>query len=147
MTGRETSTPGTQAECDLAAPTSGKMRVALDIDDTITRHPIFFSFLSNALVDSGHEVYIISYREGQEDVETDLAADGISFTEVVLPTPDDLDRDGFYGWKAATCRRLGVEVFFEDMPEVVNELDTDVLAFVPYDADLGGLRYVDQPET
>ena len=34
------------------------MRVALDIDDTITLHPEFIAFLSNALLAAGHGVYI-----------------------------------------------------------------------------------------
>lgn|GEM_PF-1056982 len=123
------------------------MRVALDIDDTITRHPEFFAFLSKALIDSGNEVYIISFRQGQEEVEADLAAYGISFTEVILPTNEDLEREGFYEWKAVTCRRLGIEIFFEDMPEVVNKLDPHVLALVPFDADLGRLTYVEEHVT
>ncbi len=45
--------------------------------------------------------------------------------------------------EATVCRRLGIEVFFEDMPEVVNKLDPDVLALVPFDADLGRLTYID----
>ena len=122
------------------------MRIALDIDDTITRHPQFFAFLSKALVDSGHEVYIISYRQGQQEVEADLAALGISFTEVVLPSDEDLDREGFYEWKAVACRRLGIEIFFEDMPEVINELDPSILALVPFDADLGRLTYINEPK-
>ena len=79
----------------------------LAIDDTITRHKEFFAFLSNALIDSGNQVYIISYRQGQREVEADLAAYGISFTEVVLPTSEEL-REGFYERIATACRRLGV---------------------------------------
>ncbi len=122
------------------------MRIALDIDDTITRHPQFFAFLSKALIDSDHKVYIISYRQGQEEVKADLAGYGISFTKLVLPSNDDLDHEGFYQWKATACRRLGIEVFFEDMPEVVNELDANVLALVPFDADLGRLTYIEEQE-
>ena len=82
----------------------------------------------------------------QQEVEADLASYGIAFTEVVLPKGEDLTREGFYAWKAATCRRLGIEVFFEDMPEVVNELDPSVLALVPFDPNLGRLMYIEQQE-
>lgn len=147
VTAGESAKAGPEAYEELAKSKPRSMRVALDIDDTITRHPEFFAFLSKALIDSGNEVYIISYRQGQQEVEADLAVYGISFTEVVLPTTEDLGREGFYEWKAATCRRLGIEVFFEDMPEVVNELDSNVLALVPFDPDLGRLTYVEKLET
>ena len=48
--------------------------------------------------------------------------------------------------KAATCQRLGIGVVLEDMPEVVNDLDANILAFVPFDADLGRLTYVEQQQ-
>jgi len=132
-----TGKTGPQADEESAKSQPTSMCVALDIDGTITRHPQFFAFLSKALIDSGHAVYIISFRGGQEEVEADLASLGISFTEVVLPTSEDIGREGFYGWKASVCRRLGIEVFFEDMPEVINALDRNVLALVPFDAELG----------
>jgi len=148
MTTSDSAKLGRQLDAKTATGETDTMRVALDIDDTITRHPRFFAFLSKALIRAGHSVYIISYRQGQEEVEADLAAFGISFTEVVLPSSEDLAREGFYEWKAAACKRLGVEVFFEDMPEVINELDKSVVAFVPFDAGLGRLTYVEeQPPT
>ena len=48
--------------------------------------------------------------------------------------------------KAATCQRLGIGVVLEDMPEVVNDLDANILAFVPSDADLGRLTYVEEQD-
>ncbi len=123
------------------------MRVALDIDDTITLHPEFFAFLSNALLAAGHGVYIISFREGQEEVEQDLGAYGVAFTRVILPTNEDLAETGFYEWKASVCRSLRIDIFFEDMPEVINELDPSTIAFVPFDRDLGRLTYVDDSDS
>jgi len=119
------------------------MRVALDIDDTITRHPEFFALVSKALIDAGHAVYVISYREGQDEVEGDLREMGIAFTEVILPAAGELVEQGFYEWKANVCKRLEIGIFFEDMPEVVNELDQSTLGLVPFDPALGRLTYVE----
>ena len=93
---------------------------------------------------TGHGVYIISYREGQEEVENELREYGISFDEVILPRYEDLDHTGFYEWKAETCRRLEIDVFFEDMAEVINELGPPVVAFMPVDRELGRVTYVDE---
>jgi hypothetical protein len=123
------------------------MRVALDIDDTITRCPPFFSLISKALIAAGHQVFVISYRMDQEAVEQELRhVYDLAFSEVILPTSQELDREGFYNWKANACRRLEIDIFFEDMPEVINELDPSVVAFMPYDAYFGKVTYVEQPE-
>ena len=119
------------------------MRIGIDIDDTITRCPEFFALISRALVAGGHEVYVISYREGQEAVRAELGGWGIAYSDVVLPTNEELDNAGFYEWKVQTCRRLKIDVLFEDMPEVINRLDDSVVAFMPYDADLGQVTYQD----
>jgi hypothetical protein len=122
------------------------MRVAFDIDDTITRCPEFFAVISQALMASGHDVYIISYRSGRGAVEHELEGYGIRFRHILLPSDEDLDRFGFYEWKVHACRNLKIDIFFEDMPEVVNGLDASVLAFVPFDPDLGKLDYVETAE-
>ena len=120
------------------------MRVALDIDDTITRCPEFFSFISKAMMAAGHDVYVISYRDNQQAVEEELRdIHNIAFRQVVLPSEDDFRDQGFYEWKANVCRSLKIDIFFEDMPEVVNELDRSVVAFMPFDAGLGRVTYVD----
>jgi hypothetical protein len=124
------------------------MHIAFDIDDTITRCPQFFSIISKALRASGHKVYIISYREDREFAEEDLAEHGITFDELVLPSEQELHRSTSQTWKqeaaqwkAEVCRRLGVEVFFEDMPEVINALDAQTQAFMAVDPSLGRVKY------
>ena len=62
------------------------MRVAFDIDDTITRCPDFFAVISQALMAAGHDVYIISYRSGRGVVEQELEGYGIRFRDVILPS-------------------------------------------------------------
>ena len=112
------------------------MRVALDIDETITKHPEFFAFLSKALMDAGHRVFIVTFRWHREETERDLAQMGISYHELHLEEDQEVFRHtGFYEWKANKCRELGVDVLFEDMTPVAHLLDGDVLTFVPYDKD------------
>ena len=123
------------------------MRVALDIDDTITRCPTFFSLISKALIAAGHDVFVISYRQNREAAEQELKSEyDIAFNEIILPTKEELDKEGFFGWKANACRRLSIDIFFEDMPEVINELDPSVAAFMLVDPALGRVAYVGEQE-
>ena len=109
------------------------MIVAFDIDDTITRHPPFFAFLTRCLLEAGHEVIIITFREDRALVEHDLRQSGILYSQLVTATTDELLAHGPDRWKAAFCRRHGVEIIFEDMPEVLQHMDDDVVAFMPID--------------
>jgi hypothetical protein len=62
------------------------MRIAFDIDDTITRCPQFFAVVSKALMAAGHKVYIVSHREDRGFTEEDLAEYCVCFNELILPT-------------------------------------------------------------
>ena len=86
------------------------------------------------------------YRQEKRELDADLAAFGIWFTELVLPTNEDLGCGGFCEWKATACHRLDVESFFVEMPEGANGVDPNVLAFVPFDADPGRLTYLEKQE-
>lgn len=119
------------------------MRVAFDIDDTITLCPEFFALISKALMDAGHDVFIISYRMDQQATEEELRNSGIVFREVLLlgDTGDECTEVDFYEWKAEMCRKLKIDIFFEDMPEVINELDDSTIAFMPVDRSWGRVEY------
>jgi hypothetical protein len=119
------------------------MRIAIDIDDTITRHPEFFSLLTKLFKAAGHEVHVITYRLERKDAESELTDYGIVYDELILATGEELDRVGFYEWKADVCRQKNIEVLFEDMPEVINELDPSTLALMVVDPALGKVTYVD----
>lgn len=124
------------------------MNFRIDIDDTITRCPAFFAFTSKALRSAGHKVYILSYREDRGFAEEDLAEYGIEYDELVLPADEDIRgvpwqewKGAAARWKAETCRQHGIDIFFEDMPEVVNALDSTVTVFMPVDPALGSVCY------
>lgn len=124
------------------------MRIAFDIDDTITRCPEFFAVVSRALRAEGHRVYVVSYREDRGFAEEDLAEHCISFDELVLPTEDELRRAepsewraNAARWKAEVCRTLAIDVLFEDMPDVIAALDRTTVAFMAIDPSLGIVKY------
>jgi hypothetical protein len=117
------------------------MRVALDIDETITCHPEFFAVLSRAFTAGGHEIFIITYREASDESEAELAEYGIVYDELITATNEELDRTGFYEWKARICRERKIDILFEDMPEVINRLDPTTIGCMVVDPSLGRVRY------
>ena len=124
-----------------ARPSEKRMRVAFDVDDTITRCPEFFALLSRALRAGRSQVYIITFREDREGTEQELREWGIEYDELVMATDGELDACGFYRWKADACRRRKIDIFFEDMPEVINLLDESTIAMMPIDPPLGKVAY------
>lgn len=124
------------------------MQIGLDIDGTITRCPQFFAVVSKALMAAGHKVYIVSYREDRGFAEEDLAEHGVSYDELILPTAAELRRvqptawrAHAAQWKAEVCRKLGIEILFEDLPEVIAALDPTTVAFMAVDPALGRVTY------
>ena len=105
------------------------MIVGFDIDGTITKHPVFFSFLTHALVEKGHTVLIITTRNERYITENDLEKWSIKYTE--LHVADYSENEDLDKWKACICQELGVEIFFEDDPDVIRLLDKNVISFVP----------------
>ncbi len=107
------------------------MKVALDIDDTITRHPAFFAFLSKALLDAGHEVVILTFREDRASTAADLAGWGIVYTHLITSTLDAHFKHGVNAWKGAMCKQHRIDLFFEDSMEVLRHVDGGTVCFSP----------------
>jgi hypothetical protein len=89
------------------------MKVALDIDGTISEHPEFFAVLSAALRAAGHQVLVLTYRDPAraEATRTHLAAWRIEFDELVIARSLEA--------KGELCARLGVDLFFDDQDECI----------------------------
>jgi hypothetical protein len=98
-----------------------RMKVALDIDGTISEHPEFFAVLSSALRAAGHRVVVLTYRDPAraEATGAQLTAWGIGFDELVI-TPS-LESKG------ALCGALGVDLFFEDQDECIAAVPESVM--------------------
>jgi len=108
------------------------MIIAFDIDDTISRHPQFFAFLTQALKAAGHQVLIITFREDRSATEADLRAWGIAWTRLITSTLDACLAVGVDEWKASECRKARVDIFFEDDPNVLQHIDPATLCLQPY---------------
>jgi uncharacterized HAD superfamily protein len=113
------------------------MIVGFDIDGTITRHPPFFAFLARSLRQAGHRVLIITFREDRPATEADLAAWGVSYNKLITATLDSSLKHGVDKWKAFVCRKEKVDIFFEDDPDVLREIGSATVCFMPVDAAAG----------
>ena len=89
------------------------MIIGLDIDDTITRHPEFFSFLSGALIQAGHQVIIITFREDRPATEAYLSQCNIAYSELITSTLESSFEYGIDQWKSAMCKKHGVDRWSE----------------------------------
>lgn len=107
------------------------MIVGLDIDDTITRHPEFFSFLSGALVRAGHTVVIITFRENRKAVEEYLDQCSIAYSRLVTATLESSFEYGVDQWKSAMCRKYGVDILFDDDPKSLRYVDASTFCMMP----------------
>jgi len=110
------------------------MVIAFDIDDTITRHPAFFSLSSQALVQAGHRVLIITFRDesGRSDTEADLAGWGIAYDELICWSVANCDLADVDRWKSMVCREHGVELFFEDDAAALAHVDEATVCLQPF---------------
>ncbi len=97
------------------------MKVALDIDGTISERPEFFALLSSALRAAGHSVLVLTYRDPdrREATERQLASWSIEFDELVIAT----SLEG----KGEVCGSLGVDLFFDDQDECIVGVPENVL--------------------
>lgn len=84
------------------------MKIAFDLDDTITLAPEFFSTLSKLWDD---DVYIITLRSDRQETIEDLEKLDIRYTDVILVSTCEE--------KADVVKRLGISVYFDDMPETL----------------------------
>ena len=111
-----------------------KLTIALDIDDTISRHPDFFAFLSQSLVQNGHRVLIITFRDesGRDGTEADLADWGIHYDELICWSMETCDLAEVDAWKARLCREHRVDLFFEDDPNVLAYVDDTTVCMQPF---------------
>ena len=110
------------------------MVIGLDIDDTITRNPEFFAFLSHSAVNVGHKVIIITFREDREATQKALEGWNIVYDELITSTLESSFQYGVDGWKAAMCKEHKVDIFFDDDSSVIKHIDASTLCLMPVPA-------------
>ena len=109
------------------------MIVGIDIDDTITAHPEFFSFLSHALIDGGHQVIIITFREDQSRTAKLLDELNIAYSRLITASLEAHMEHGVDEWKGWVCKQHNVEILFEDSAEVLRYIDPATMSFMAVD--------------
>jgi len=97
------------------------MKVALDIDGTISEHPEFFAVLSASLRAAGHRILILTFRDPEKNTATraQLAAWGVVFDELVIA--------GSLEAKGELCAEHEVDLFFDDQDECIASVPERVL--------------------
>lgn len=126
---RETSPTVATARLPYRTP-AVPMRIGLDLDDTITRAPEFFSLLSSTFRAAGHSVVIITFRTGRDQAMRDLAAAGVVYDRLVTWDLRDNDSDTIDQWKGQVCDALEVDYMFDDRPEILNHLPPRTVGFL-----------------
>lgn len=89
------------------------MRIALDIDGTISEHPDFFAAVSTALRSLGHAIIVLTYRDPAqaEATRAQLRDWNIAFDELVFaPSLES---------KGRLCAELEIDLFFDDQDECI----------------------------
>ncbi len=88
------------------------MKIAFDMDDTITAMPRLFSVITNSLISSGHEVFVItdSHENWRQYKLNWLKENNIAFTKMFI-----------LGNKAEFCKQNGIEFLLDDCIEYFDE--------------------------
>lgn len=91
-------------------------RLGLDWDETVTEFPAGFRRLSRAF----DEVFIITLNRGvSHRVARELLGHNV---KGILYCPDEAVVSGMsHVWKAMACVKLGVDLMFDDDPDVTRE--------------------------
>ena len=107
------------------------MHVALDIDDTITHAPEFFSALTHAL--TAATITILTFRGERDDAEATLLEHRIRYDRLICSTDSEhpcLPGVTMGPWKAGVVRAIGADVFFDDAPEIVHLIEPPTRVFM-----------------
>jgi hypothetical protein len=115
------------------------MRIAIDIDDTITRNPVFFSFLTRSFSNEGHHVVILTHRTDEARARLDLQANGIVYHQLICYRFEE--EIPWEKWKGHICTQEQLEILFDDNPEVINHLPEGVQGFLIVLPDRGLVYY------
>lgn len=111
------------------------MLICLDIDDTITYAPEFFSRITHCFVEA--RIVIVSYRQDYDAAAQLLRDLNVRFDQLVVSTDATLGKrpdQPLHEWKASLVNGLRPQLFFEDMPEVVARIDDTICVMMPCDS-------------
>ena len=97
------------------------MKIALDIDGTISEHPNFFAVLSSSFRAAGHQVLVLTYRDPERAAltEAELLQWGIEYDELVYSR--SLQQKG------ELCAEHRVDLFIDDQDECIVDVPEHVV--------------------
>jgi hypothetical protein len=112
------------------------MRIGIDFDSTITKHPEFFSEMTSH---PDHECFVITARpEGEREyVEGYLKNHDIRVKRVCMITEDLARADDrayiqtVFREKPKLCKELKIEVMYDDDLRILNHLIQEVPGIIP----------------
>jgi hypothetical protein len=96
------------------------MKIAVDLDGTISEYPEFFRVFCRAMRKAGCRIYVVTDRpEGTEDVVVEqLEGYGVTYDEIKIT-----------GEKSRYIVKEGIEVLFDDVDEYFRDLPEGVAVF------------------
>ena len=96
------------------------MIIAVDLDATITAYPSFFKAFTAAMIDSGHQIHIVTDRPpGTENRVKELLDEyGIKYDKIII-TND----------KFSYILEKGIQAIFDDTDEYIQNLPEEVAVF------------------
>jgi hypothetical protein len=115
------------------------MHIAIDIDETITHAPEFFSALTSAL--AGATITIVTVRDSTDGAEETLRECNIRYDRLILSDDPQLGRTGdteFDAWKAGVINQLRPDIFFDDSPEIIHRIKPPTRVFMCCDEVMQG---------
>lgn len=95
------------------------MNIGIDIDETITAIPAFFSLMTSSLRKQGHKVFIVTFRHKatRQETKKQLKEMGIEYDTLIMGE-HVMDPP----WKAKQCVKHKLDVFFDDSIEVIDAI-------------------------
>lgn len=91
------------------------MKIAVDLDATITAYPMFFSLLTDALAKAGHEIYIITDRppDTEDSVQALLEDCDITWHHIKITS----DKEHYILSEGIEAIFDDSDVYFQYLPE------------------------------
>lgn len=112
------------------------MRVGIDFWNVISQHPAYFKELSKSLMWNENDVYIISavgnrqlkkYANTHEGYIETIKGFKVPCTEIILCDFGD-DDSLIPEMKLAECKRLMIDMFYDDRPSTIELLHQNSIA-------------------
>lgn len=97
-----------------------KMKIAVDLDGTISEYPEFFKVFTKAMCEGGCKIYVVTDRPpGTEDVVAyELQRYGITYDEIKITSE-----------KSQYILKEGIKVLFDDVDQYFLDLPAEVAVF------------------